>query len=340
MKTHRKSIKLYCFITLLFLLLIISEAQNISSTALYKYAQNSVFLIEIRGTNSSDVDETLLPSTGFIISSDGYAITNRHVIEEMKRLKSIRYSRIRLGEIDGPKYDFKEVSVDPNFDIALIQLQAPGPFIPLNLGDSGKTGPGERIFAMGFPKGFPFSVSDGIISNLKGPSGMWQTQVPINPGNSGGPVFNTLGQAIAIATMTLRSDLTEGISYITPINQAIYGVIKDKRISYNSNLPDLSTRLSEKIVKGYEFWLVKDDHPVVFDPHSRRYSFDFKAENGYKISDAKTSIYSAAKADNEYIEISPDQHNIKLSITLTSGPAIDRWRGWYMGTLITNQIRE
>lgn len=137
--------------------------------------------------------------SGFIYRSDGYIVTNNHVVEDASRLKvSLR---------DGSIYDAKIVGRDPDSDLAVIKIDASDlPAAPL--GTSSDLVVGELAVAVGSPEGFEGSVTSGIISALNrniyiGNTPLLdviQTDAAINPGNSGGPLCNSAGQVIGINT--------------------------------------------------------------------------------------------------------------------------------------------
>jgi serine protease Do len=133
--------------------------------------------------------------SGFIISEDGYILTNAHVVAEADEVN------VRLT--DNREFDAKVVGTDPPTDVALLKIDAKGlPVAPL--GNSKNAEVGEWVAAIGSPFGFDNSVTAGIIS-VKGrtlPDGNYvsflQTDVAVNPGNSGGPLFNLNGEVIGI----------------------------------------------------------------------------------------------------------------------------------------------
>jgi S1-C subfamily serine protease len=131
--------------------------------------------------------------TGFVITSDGYAVTNAHVLAGGSIVQAINYKQEII------KANF--IGYDSDLDIALLKL--PGDYSELKLGDSDNVQVGEKVIAIGNPLGLQFSVSQGIISAVhrEGPSKLnsyLQTDAALNPGNSGGPLINTKGEVIGI----------------------------------------------------------------------------------------------------------------------------------------------
>lgn len=157
--------------------------------------------------------------SGFIISADGYILTNNHVIADADEIV------VRLA--DRSELEAKLIGADPRTDVALLKVE--GKDLPtVKLGDSEAIRVGEWVLAIGSPFGFDHSATSGIIS-AKGRSlpnesyvPFIQTDVAINPGNSGGPLFNLDGEVIGINSQIFtRSGGYMGVSFAIPINVAI-----------------------------------------------------------------------------------------------------------------------
>ena len=157
--------------------------------------------------------------SGFIISSDGYVLTNNHVVADADEII------VRLS--DRSELQAKLVGTDPRTDVALLKVD--GKNLPtVKLGDSEKLKVGEWVLAIGSPFGFDHSVTKGIVS-AKGrtlPNDTYvpfiQTDVAINPGNSGGPLFNMNGEVVGINSQIFtRSGGFMGLSFAIPIDVAI-----------------------------------------------------------------------------------------------------------------------
>nr|WP_028698133.1 DegQ family serine endoprotease [Pseudomonas monteilii] len=157
--------------------------------------------------------------SGFIISSDGYVLTNNHVVADADEII------VRLS--DRSELKAKLVGTDPRTDVALLKVD--GKNLPtVKLGDSEKLKVGEWVLAIGSPFGFDHSVTKGIVS-AKGrtlPNDTYvpfiQTDVAINPGNSGGPLFNMKGEVVGINSQIFtRSGGFMGLSFAIPIDVAI-----------------------------------------------------------------------------------------------------------------------
>ncbi|WP_249671997.1 DegQ family serine endoprotease [Pseudomonas abieticivorans] len=157
--------------------------------------------------------------SGFIISDDGYVLTNNHVIEDADEIV------VRLS--DRSELKAKLVGTDPRTDVAVLKIE--GKNLPtVKLGDSDKLKVGEWVLAIGSPFGFDHSVTKGIVS-AKGrtlPNDTYvpfiQTDVAINPGNSGGPLFNMNGEVVGINSQIFtRSGGFMGLSFAIPIDVAM-----------------------------------------------------------------------------------------------------------------------
>ncbi len=157
--------------------------------------------------------------SGFIISEDGYILTNHHVIDGADEVI------VRLNNRD--EYTAKVIGSDKNSDVAVLKID--GNNLPnLKLGDSNALKVGEWVLAIGSPFGFDHTVTAGIVSakgrNLPGDNYVpfIQTDVAINPGNSGGPLFNMEGEVIGINSQIFsRSGGFMGLSFAIPIEMAI-----------------------------------------------------------------------------------------------------------------------
>ncbi len=139
---------------------------------------------------------------GFIISEDGYIVTNAHVVQN-----SIN---IFVELLDGREFEAELVGLDPKTDIAVIRIDAGVPLPTVAFGDSDQVRVGESVLAIGNPLGLGFSVSEGIVSGrgrtLRGTYDDYiQTDAAINSGNSGGPLFNMDGDVIGVNTLYLGS---------------------------------------------------------------------------------------------------------------------------------------
>ncbi|HET9299017.1 MAG TPA: Do family serine endopeptidase [Candidatus Polarisedimenticolaceae bacterium] len=165
--------------------------------------------------------------SGFIISHDGYILTNNHVVEGATKLKVEMKS--------GTRYDAKVVGTDPSIDMALIKIDTQGKQLPsLPLGDSDKLRVGEWVVAIGNPLNLDNTVTVGVVSAKErrvpiggtdnGVATFIQTDAAINRGNSGGPLLDSRGRVVGMNTAILRGafggGMAEGIGFALPITDA------------------------------------------------------------------------------------------------------------------------
>ncbi len=159
--------------------------------------------------------------SGIIISSDGYVVTNNHVIEGA--------SSVKVTLNTGSEYDAKIIGSDTKTDLAVLKIVPDEPLTVAELGDSSAVQVGERAIAIGNPLGMEFfgSTTQGIISAINRTItvdnrtlSVIQTDAAINEGNSGGALVNAYGQVIGINTVKISSSTIEGMGFAIPISEA------------------------------------------------------------------------------------------------------------------------
>ena len=203
-----------------------AEAAVLSPADLYEQNVNSTVGITTSGKTTSryGYGYTYQASgSGFIITSDGYILTNYHVIEGS--------DTVTVATYDGETYDAKIIGYDESNDIAVLKIDAED-LKPVTLGDSDKLRVGEDVYAIGNPLGeLTFSLTRGIVSalsrNVKTGSGtsmnLIQTDCAINSGNSGGALFNSRGEVIGITNAKYSSSgmseaEIDNIGFAIPVN--------------------------------------------------------------------------------------------------------------------------
>ena len=157
--------------------------------------------------------------SGFVISSDGYIVTNNHVVANASAVV------VRLS--DRREFEAEVIGTDPRSDLALLKVEADA-LVTLSLGQQDDIQVGQWVLAIGSPFGLDFSVSAGIVSAMgrslpteRGENYVpfIQTDVAINPGNSGGPLFNLSGEVIGVNSQIFtRSGGSIGLSFAIPVN--------------------------------------------------------------------------------------------------------------------------
>ena len=177
--------------------------------------------------------------SGLIIASDGWIVTNAHVVQGGRRIRvrlnqAVPLSASRNGRSQCALFDAKVVVADRDTDLAVLKIEATG-LTTLELADSSDLKQGQLVLAFGSPLGLDNSVSLGVVSSVArqldpdSPTIYVQTDAAINPGNSGGPLVDTSGQVVGINTLILtQSGGNEGVGLAIPSN-VVKSVYRDIR---------------------------------------------------------------------------------------------------------------
>jgi serine protease Do len=255
--------------------------------------------------------------SGFVISPDGYIVTNAHVVENADEI-TVRFT-------DKRELKAKVVGADKRSDVAVIKVDATN-LATVKLGSSGKTRVGEWVVAIGSPFGFSNTVTAGIISatsrdNLSDPNmdavPFIQTDVAVNPGNSGGPLMNLRGEVIGINSQIFsRTGSFAGISFAIPIDFAMNvatqlqagGKVTRGRIGVQITpvTRDVAESLGLPKVQGAIVQRLEDDSPA--------------AKAGVEAGDV------VLKADGRPIEGSPDLSRYIRQVKPGNKVALEVWR--------------
>ena len=201
--------------------------KNLTPKEVYDMYVDSTVGITTTGTTSNGywTSEFTASGSGFIISEDGYIVTNHHVIEGA--------STVQVAMYDGTLHDAAIIGSDASNDVAVLKIEATG-LHPVSIGNSDEVAVGDQAVAIGNPLGtLNFSMTAGYVSALNRDVGtgdvpitMLQTDVAINSGNSGGPLFDMNGNVIGITTAkysgnTSSGTTIEGLGFAIPINDAM-----------------------------------------------------------------------------------------------------------------------
>lgn len=264
--------------------------------------------------------------TGFVFRSDGYILTNNHVIEGAEEIK--------VTFKDGQQFNGKVVGKDPLTDIAVVKIDATNlPTVPL--GDSDAARVGEFVIAIGNPYGLSHTVTTGVLSAKgrpisAGDSGreyenFLQTDAAINPGNSGGPLLNLKGEVIGINTAILP--YAQGIGFAVPINMA--KSILDQLISkgkvtrawlgvyIQEVTPEIAEKFGLEKPKGALVSDIAPDSPAERANLMRGdiiLKIDEKAIQS--VSELQQTVRSHRPGDNVKVELWRDKKTIVVDVTL------------------------
>ncbi|MFB3886451.1 MAG: DegQ family serine endoprotease [Thermodesulfobacteriota bacterium] len=212
--------------------------------------------------------------SGFVLSQEGYILTNYHVVEDADQIK------VKLS--NGKEYDGKVVGRDPKTDLALVKIEGSSDLHPLKLGNSDGLKVGSWVVAIGSPFGLEQTVTAGIVSAKgrvigSGPyDNFIQTDASINPGNSGGPLVDMEGEVIGVNTAIIASG--QGIGFAIPINMA----------------KEIIPQLEEKghVTRGWLGVSVQEVTPALAK------SFDLKEKKGALVA----QVFSGSPAEKAGIE--------------------------------------
>ena len=218
-----------------------TASTNAGLTAEQIYQDYATGVVEVLSTfNQQGFSPLGQPSSGqalgsgFVVSKDGYILTNAHVVvDNGQKASSVAVVFKGQGQDGGTHVNATVVGVDETSDVALLKVDpAKAPALdPLPLGDSAKVAVGEPVVAIGNPLGYDFSVTSGIVSatnrQLQSPNGSVisdgiQTDAAINEGNSGGPLIDATGHVIGInEQIASQSGGNQGLGFAVPINTAV-----------------------------------------------------------------------------------------------------------------------
>lgn len=204
--------------------------------------------------------------SGFVVSSDGYIITNQHVISEAEEIK------IEINGFEDPVPADVAWS-DFSLDLAVLKVDVERELSPIKFGDSDQIRPGDWAVAIGNPFGFEHTVTAGVISALGRPiqipaqngqartySNLIQLDAAINPGNSGGPLLNIDGEAIGINTAVSRQG--QGIGFAIPINE-VKDIVKQLKTKGEVVRPWLGIYFSNVTKEMKEYFNLQDTKGVL-----------------------------------------------------------------------------
>lgn len=331
--------------------------------------------VETIGTLFNDTQDVKAGS-GLLIG-ETLIVTNNHVIPDANNYKRMEIFIRLKSRLNNPQAATVLVR-DPKRDLALLQLSTPvsdagGKRCPMPIVVKPSQAPmGTTVLVLGFPLNQDLSLSGGLISNHGAPPQeiRWQTDTVMNPGNSGGPAFEDHGFLLGIASggvvkWTFGGETRDvnGVNYFipalelvaSPLFQYIEKIPEDKRCwrVFQEDLvadANMSVAIDDagspkpplgpnKLDRSYTVSETKDDHPVALAPHSKDYQSRFQAEPGYKIVACTPKAESANNAHDITCNIDSGGRSAVFAYRLESGPAYDRWRGWWAGYVTLRQER-
>ncbi|MHC4223805.1 MAG: S1C family serine protease [Planctomycetota bacterium] len=182
--------------------------------------------------------------SGFIITPDGYLVTNDHVIQKETKITVVLFEKDKKGGLAKRKVeDVKIVALNPYVDLALLKMEGVKDLPIAYFGDIADLRAGQAVYAIGNPLGLERSVSEGIVSTKNRPfEGLpyVQTTTAINPGNSGGPLFNLAGEVVGVTNMQIV--FSEGLNFAIPVD-AVKRFLKNREaFAFDKDNPNTGYR--------------------------------------------------------------------------------------------------
>ena len=260
--------------------------------------------------------ESASSGSGFVITQDGYIVTNHHVVASASSVKVTMY--------DGKEYSAAVVGSDSDYDVAVLKVETTG-LQPVTLGNSADVNVGDTVLAIGNPLGeLTFSMSQGIVSccdraiNVSGtPFNMIQVDASINPGNSGGPLMNLYGEVVGIVSAKYSSysnTAVEGLGFAIPIGDVqavITDIMENGQITSKPSMGITAGTMTRQMAAQYQ--IDKDNGVFV-------YSVDKGGAGekaGLRMGDVITKVDSMEITSMEDLTAAKKGHRAGDTVTVT-----------------------
>jgi len=281
--------------------------------------KDAIVYIEVTSANLDGTDKHTITGTGFILKPDGYVATAAHLIPDTNQTARVVDIEASIHSRYGHKLPLSVIVRNPYLDFALLALPTFNRWDTLAFTESSTVQVGDSLCAWGFPKISDLSPAPGILSNKTGLNGKWQTTMPLNSGNSGGPVFNSQGGVIGIASGGW--DNAQQISYIVP-----YDLLKLAGGIVTSFVQD--DKSEKNLIKKCQINEVLARHDNLTSETTKSFTKPCIAEPGYVITSVQINPTSQTRVGNLLSSIVEGGKKAIISFDLTSGPQLDRYRGW------------
>ncbi|MCF2971546.1 trypsin-like peptidase domain-containing protein [Synechococcus sp. Nb3U1] len=296
------------------------DAYSQAVTRVAEQVSPAVVNIEVyqqRRTPRRGVQEGRGNGSGFVITPDGYILTNSHVVSGA--------TRIEVSLPDGTRTTAELIGDDPDTDLAVIRIHA-APLSAVRLGDSAQVKVGQLAIAIGNPYGFQTTVTAGVVSALgrsfRSRSGrlidnVLQTDAALNPGNSGGPLVNSRGEVIGVNTAVILP--AQGICFATAVNTAKFvaaQLIKEGKIRRGYiGVQGQNTLLHRRLVRFYDLPVESGVLVIACEPNSPAQRSGLQ-QGDVIIGFAEATI---ASIDDLHRQLTEQQIGVPSSITLIRG---------------------
>lgn len=206
-----------------------NATKEMNAADLYAYVEDTVVAINLYQTGTRGREEVSgIAGSGVIFSTDGYVLTNHHVIVGTEKIGVIITDTAADGTVTSNEYMAEIVGMDEGTDLAVLKISRDGGFKAAAIGDSSSLRMGQEVCALGYPLGLAKSITNGIVSGLNREveSGGYelssiQIDAAVNMGNSGGPLFDMYGNVVGIVNKKLVYDnLVENMGFAITIDEA------------------------------------------------------------------------------------------------------------------------
>lgn len=260
--------------------------------------------------------ETASSGSGFVITADGYIVTNQHVVSGASSISVTLYN--------GETYPATLVGGDSDYDVAVVKINA-NSLTPVTMGNSADVNVGDSVLAIGNPLGeLTFSMSQGIVSccdraiNVDGtPFNMIQVDASINPGNSGGPLMNLYGEVVGIVSAKYSSysnTMVEGLGFAIPISDVraiIADIMENGQVTGKAYMAITAGTMTKEMAAQYQIDIDKG----VFVYSAVEGGAGDKA--GLKLGDVITKVDDKAVTSMEDLSAAKKGHKAGDTVTLT-----------------------
>ena len=288
-------------------------------TEVYASTVNSVVSINCSASSQNIFGqkvESASSGSGFVITADGYIVTNQHVVSKASSISVTLYN--------GDTYPATLVGGDSDYDVAVLKINASS-LTPVTMGNSADVNVGDSVLAIGNPLGeLTFSMSQGIVSccdraiNVDGtPFNMIQVDAAINPGNSGGPLVNLYGEVIGIVSAKYSSysnASVEGLGFAIPISDVraiISDIMENGQVTGKAYMAITAGTMTKEMATQYQI----DINEGVFVYSVNEGGAGDKA--GLKLGDVITKVDDKAVTSMEELSAAKKGHKAGDTVTLT-----------------------
>lgn len=302
-----------------------------SLTEVVRANRPSVVYVKVEKADEQTGAVTEVSGTGFVVGK-GFVLTAQHVVAGGKGIQ-VKVAGATASAAASPE-PMEVLAENSNFDVAILRFKNTAtPRQAVKLGDPWKLDDGDTVYALGFPTGEEWFHTEGRLAG-RGVKNSWSTTAILSPGMSGGPIFNVVGEVVAVTWGGVATPGISGINRILPINLfADFLGITGAAIGPSTR----GGTDSEPVEVAYDIDRVQESLGGL-SMSTKSYTQTFQARPGHKIVDFTVITHSANKASQPDVTITPAGDAMTVKYELTSGPIFDRWRGWLEADIKTRQV--